>query len=584
MENNSSPRQISAFKDLYMNKMQVRSTLIDSNILIAEVARGTGKTEGIIGPRSIRVANAMPGELSFFIHATYVALLTNIIPNLRAFYNKPINDKGDPLLKEGQDYVIGTAQLPKHFRQPRYPVSYPKHSIVFKNGHQFQLVASDQQDSAAGRSAQHAFVEEMKHNKGVLLKSRVFPALRDGSAEAKRSHLIGGITGVSDTARIDLGEDAWFIDYEKNVNHELINEIATVSEHVNKAEVKLIRAQENLKHEKTSTGLAKLQNIIRKQQHILKMWEPNLRMMRTSATYFIRASTFANKDVLGTKYFKTQREMLSDDEFLSSICNIRRTKVVNMFFAHFDNDIHTFSDSYIYNSILSFNLNETFKVDAHYLKYYNPNEPLLLGYDPGNFASIVVAQENHRTKELRAIKEFYCWTPKDQADLALEIFQFFGAHQKNSRIDLYYDRAGNKSRQEREKITTDAKILKRELDSFKPFSTRLKNEGQRTIFHYEHYNLNKLLLGEKMRHTYRIRICENECKNLKSAINLTPLKNTDGKIEMDKKSENLPYYLQPGLSTQLPSALTYLVFGLYQKDLPSEFDSVPINLPDNMIT
>ena len=582
MENNTHDEKLSVFKDLYMNKMQVASTLIDSNILIGEVARGTGKTEGIIGPRTIRVKDAMPRELSFFIHKSYVALLTNIIPNLRAFYNKPKNEKGDPLLKEGEDYVIGTAQLPKHFNQPRYPVSYPKHSIVFRNGHQFQLVASDQPDSVAGRSAQHAFIEEMKHNKGERLKSRVFPALRGTSKAAKNNPYYEGITGVSDTARVDLGEDAWFIDYEKNVDKELINEIATVAEHVNRARVKLTQYQYNLKEEKNPASLVKLQNEIRRNQHILQMWEPTLRDMRTVATFFIRASTFANKDVLGTKYFKTQREVLSDDEFLSSICNIRRTKVVNMFFAGFENDIHVFEDSYKYNNILSFNLNDTFTLDAQYLKYYNPNQPLLLGYDPGNFSSIVVAQEDYKTKELRVIKEFFCWTPKDQADLAREIYEFFGAHQKNRKIDLYYDRAGNKTKQEAEKTTTDAKIMKRELDSYK-FQTSLKNEKQRTIFYYEHHNLLKLLLGEKMRHTPRIRICENECKNLKSAINLTPLKNTDGKIEMDKSSELLPYYLQPGLSTQIPSALTYLIFGLYSKYLPSEFESVPVDLPDNVV-
>ncbi|TAJ13050.1 hypothetical protein DMA11_10315 [Marinilabiliaceae bacterium JC017] len=581
MQNKESKRY-KTFESLYMNKMQVRSTLIDSNVLIGEVARGTGKTEGIIGPRVIRVSNAMPGELSFFIHATYVALLTNIIPNIRAFFNKPVGVNGEPLLKEGEDYVIGTSQLPKHFKQPRYPISYPKHSMVMRDGHQFQLVASDQPDSVAGRSAQHAFIEEMKHNSGEKLKSRVFPALRGTSKAAKNNHYYEGITGVSDTARVDLGEDAWFIDYEKNVNEELINEIATVAEHVNRAQVKLLEAQAQLKQEKNPGSLVKLQNDIRKYQHILDLWQPTLRVMRTASTYFIRASTFANKDVLGTKYFKTQREVLSDDEFLSSICNIRRTKVVDMFFAHYDSKIHAFSDSYIYDSILSFNLNDTFTLDAQYLKYYRPDAPLLLGYDPGQFSSIIVAQEHPRPKELRALKEFFCWPPKDQADLAREIYEFFGPHQKNKKIDLYYDRAGNKRKEEAEKITTDAMILKRELESY-GFKVSLKNEKQRTIFYYEHYKLLKILLGEKLRHTPRIRVCENECKNLNSAINLSPVKRVEGKIELDKKSELLPYYLQPGLSTQLPSAFTYLIFGLYSKYLPSEFDSVPLDLPDNVI-
>ncbi|WP_289054173.1 hypothetical protein [Carboxylicivirga marina] len=582
MQNKQTSRY-KAFERLYMNGMQAQATLIDSNKLFAKVARGTGKTEGVIGPRSIRVKDSMPGELSFFIHATYVALLSNIIPNLRAFYNKPVGPHGEPLLKEGEDYVIGTAQLPKHFRTPRYPVSYPKHSIVFSNGHQFQLVASDQPDSVAGRSAQHAFIEEMKHNKGQSLKSRVFPALRGASAQAKQSYLYEGITGVSDVARVDLGEDNWFNDYENHVDKELIDEIATVSEHVNHAQVRLTEAQSHLKDESNPAKLVRLQETIRKNQHVLKMWEPTLRDMRKASTYFITASTFANKDVLGTKYFQTQREVLSDDEFLSSICNIERDKVVDMFFCGYDSDIHAFDDSYKYDSILSFDLKDTFNLDAQYLKHYDPTEPLKLGYDPGQFSSIVVAQEKRRPKELRTLKNFYCWPPEDQADLARRIYEFFGPHQKNKRIDLYYDRAGNKRKEELEKITTDAKIMKRELESY-GFKVVLKNERQKTIFYYQHYRLLKILLSENLRHTPRIRVCKHECKELNSAINRTAVKRVEGKLEMDKSSELLPFYLQPALSSQIPSALTYLIYGLYAEEyLPSEFNQLPDDLPDNIV-
>nr|WP_321409325.1 hypothetical protein [uncultured Carboxylicivirga sp.] len=580
---NKEDKRFKAFEYMYMNKMQAKANLIDSSILIAKVARGTGKTEGVIGPRSVRVANEMPHELSFFIHKSYAALLSNIIPNLRAFYNKPVGPKGEPLLKEDVDYVIGTAQLPKHFKTPRYPVSYPKHAIVFRTGHQFQLVASDQPDSVAGRSAQHAFIEEMKHNKGQRLKSRVFPALRGASELSKRSHLYEGITGVSDVARVDLGEDNWFNEYEKNVKQELIDEIATVSEHVNHAKVNLLEARSGLKEESNPAALVKLQEIIRKKEHLLKLWEPTLRDMRKAATYFITASTFANKDVLGTKYFQTQRDVLSDDEFLSSICNIERDGVVDKFFCGYNSEIHGFEDSYRYESILSFNLKDTFTLNAQYLKYYDPNEPLLLGYDPGQFSSITVAQEKRKPFELRAIKNFYCWPPKDQADLAREIWEYFGPFKKNKKIDLYYDRAGNKRKEEEEKITTDAKILKRELESY-GFIVVLKNEKQKTIFYYQHYRLLKILLGEKLRHTPRIRVCRNECKELDSAINRSPVKRVEGKLELDKSSESLHFYLQPSLSTQIPSSFTYLIYGLYaEKFLPSEFDQLPDDLPENIV-
>ena len=81
----------------------------------------------------------------------------------------------------------------------------------------------------------HAFVEEMKHNSGEKLKTRLFPSLRGGPANVRCSAYYEGVTGVSDTARVDLGEDDWFEEYEKKVNPKLIEEIATVSLELNKS-------------------------------------------------------------------------------------------------------------------------------------------------------------------------------------------------------------------------------------------------------------------------------------------------------------------------------------------------------------
>jgi hypothetical protein len=62
---------------------------------------------------------------------------------------------------------------------------------------------------------------------------------------------------------------------------------------------------------------------------------------------------------------------------------------------------------------------------------------------------------------------------------------------------------------------------------------------------------------------------------------LSPRKKTDGRIELDKTSERkVPPKRQAGLSTQLPSAFIYLLFGLYGDLLPSEFSQIPDNLPD----
>lgn len=565
----------------YMNRMQIRANLIDPNVLIARVARAGGKDEGIIGPRAVRVSFSMPGEISFLVHKTYVAAMTNMIPPLLAYFKRPVGEKQEPLFKEGIDFVIGTSQLPKHFKQPRVGIAYPKHALVIRTGHVFQLVSSDQPESVAGQSAVHAIINEMKHQKGDKVKTRIFPALRTGPSFIRNSPYYQGITGTSDTARVDMGEDNWSDEFEKNMNVDLVNELATSAKHLNDAMIKKFELENKLFATKDAAKISWLKKEIWKKEHLIKMWEPIVRDQRKACTYYMTASSFVNKDILGPKFFKTQFDSLSMDEFLTAICNIAPKQVVNMFFGNFKKSKHCFSDSYKYNSILSLNIKDDFKLTAGYLKHYNPKEPLILMYDPGHFSSVLAAQFDKRANILWIIKEFYVWHPKDQADLARMIHAFFYDDSSCKKIELYYDRAGNKKREIQQKITTDARQLAQELRNM-GFNPRLQNEKQRTIFYYEHYKLGLILFGEERRDAPRIQICENECPNLVSAIHLSPLKNTDGKIELDKSSEvkvDFPY--QAGLTTQLPSAMTYGLYGLFSQFLPQNIRRQQ-TMPDNI--
>ncbi len=573
-------KDAAGFDRYYLNKMQFRANLVDANILIAKIARAGGKTEGVFGPRMIKVGFDMPGELSFLIQKTYVALFSNLIPNLRAYFAKPFGPKQKPILEEGIDYVIGTSKLPNWFVKPRYPISYPKHSIVLRSGHVYQLVASDQPDSIAGRSGVHAFIEEMKHNKGQKLKSRIFPGLRGAKGKIRQSPYYEGITGVSDTARVDLGEDNWFEEYEKNVDPELINDIVTVAMHINEHQVKVQKANDGMRELMDPALIRKKQKEISHHQKIVEHWLPTLREMRHVATYYITASTFVNKDFLGTKFFKTQLETLSMDEFLSSICNIAPKKVENMFFAGFSKK-HIFEDSYIYESIMKFDLKDDFTLTANYLKYFRNDTPLVLGYDPGYFSSITIAQQNKRSQDLDVIKEAFCWGENQQGELARQIWAFFGAHMRKKKIILFYDRAGNKRREVQDQITTDAKLMKKELEAY-DFQVEMKNERQRTIYYYEHYKLLTMIFSGQFKHVPKVRVCANECKNLVSSIFLTPVKKDDGKVIMDKSSERKikPQY-QAALSTQLSSSFMYLLFGLFEDLLPKEVKRLP-NLPENI--
>lgn len=537
------------FTEIYFNTIQTIAIIVDPNKLWAEIARAGGKTEGILRPRVMNVAYSMPGEISFLCHSTYVSLLTIVVPNLRASFNTPIGDgSGRLLMEEGKDYVIGMTKLPKHFLKPRYPLTNPKHSIIFATGHVIQLVATDLPDSIAGANGVHAYIEEMKHNDGDKLRSRVFPALRTNNRAVWNNPYYRGITGISDTARVDLGENNWFTEYEKFVKPELIAEIITVALHVNKALYNIKRGKE-----------------IEKNQRIYNRWIKVLYAMRKTATFFIRASSFVNKDILGLDFFQSMLETLSFEEFKSSILGIRPKRVEKMFFCRFNENKHCFDDSYRYNIILSLDLTAAIKITSKYLKHYNPNARLILGYDPGQFSSIVVAQETSLfgRKELWVLKEHYIFHPASHSDLAKQFNEFWGEARKNRIITLYYDRAGNQTFNTKKQLKMDAVRLKSELERY-GWNVILMNKEQRTIFHYEHYALMERLLGEEENNTPRIHIDENECPCLISSIYLSPVIQRNGYTELDKSSETkIPLEQQAALTTQIPSSFMYLTFGLY---------------------
>lgn len=571
------------FELYYMNGVQMLASIIDPNMLYAEWGRATGKTEGVMGPRLIRVANDMPGELSFLVHKTYVALMTNVWPNIQAYFSRPVivNGRQRAMLEYGVDYVVGETRLPSHFRLPRYPVSYAKHSVIFRNGAHLQLVSSDQPESVAGRNAVHAFIEEMKHNSGEKLKSRLFPSLRGGSAEIRKSAYYEGVTGVSDTARVDLGEDDWFEDYERNMNHELIEEIASVSLAVNKSLYRQFVLNREMRETKNPISMEKIRLEQQQLASFLARWKPRLADMRRNAVYYIRASSFRNKDILGPKFFKTQLDTLDMDEFLTAICGVRHKEVTNKFFAAYDKAKHQFKDSYVYDAILGHDLKDKFTLTARYLRHYDRREPLYVGYDPGAFSSMIVGQKKDYGRQLDIIKEFWAYYPEEQDSLAQQFYQFFGADAQDKVVHLYPDRAGNKRREELEQITTDSRALKAALEGY-GFSVILHNEGAATIYHWQQFKLCLMLFGEQRNFLPRVRICENECKNLCSAILISPLVKKGNSIELDKSSEKKePLKRQAGLTTQLPSAMIYLLYGLYGDIAKSDLSTFPTDLPDN---
>lgn len=557
---------LGTFTQKYNSVTQIQAYLADPQNLIGELGRGSGKTTEILAPRILRVAYSMPRSEMALAGPSYIFVIDNIVKGLLMYLNK--------------HYVRGkhfeySKEPPKWFKRPYSEVTNWKQTISFPCGTVIYFVGLDRANtSGVGRNFAHVFVDELLRISETNFTERLLPAKRADREIFGDSHYLGGVTGFSSTPNFENDFD-WWLKFEQNMNPELLEEIMFVAYKVSQALAwaEIYKKKKN-KAEKLNNWevVKKIDPKIEKKLRFAARWEPRLNMKRREQTYYMKGSSFTNLVVLSLNYMKEQfmGSGKNISKFKLSILGIRPDRVENMFFSKFDKKKHIFTDSYKYNSVDLIDDAGAFKKTSRDLKYHNHNKPLLIGYDPGDFQSCVVAQEDSK-KTLRIMKNFWAYLPEEHSDLARKINHFY-SYQQSRVIFLYYDRAGNKhlsKYKNRMQGDTDIKILKYELEQL-DWTVHLMNENQRTIFHWEHFLLFSRLLGEKESKTPKIRICQYEAEELISCIYSSPVKRTDtGQIELDKSSEKkLDFEDQVWFSTQLPTAMYYLVFGLYEKWLP----------------
>jgi hypothetical protein len=560
-----------------MNNFELISkynTVVQHKVLLSD-------TQNLMfAPRIVRITYDMPGSTMLLVAPTYTFAMGTVVPGIITYLGK--------YYTRGLHYEYGK-EPPKHFKRPLIPVGSWKHTISFAWGTVLLFGSLDRPESIIGKSVVHVFVDELLRIKETDFVERVFPTLRNDRDLYGHSQYYGGITGFSSTPNFENDHD-WWLGYESNVNKSAIDLIEYVSFRTLKAEGERINALIELEEAKKAGILTKIQSSeteIARLTRFINRWKAFLlekRKEESGLWSYIKGSSFSNLAILGNEYIKRQFKGAKSDvsKFLLSILGIRPERVKEMFFSLFGKQ-HIFTDSYKYHDDLNRpeSIQTTageYKRTSKDLKYCNPSKPLLMGFDPGNFMSCVMAQEHGN--ELRILKNFYVWTPKQHFDLANEINEFFQPHERKH-IKLWYDRAGNQRKEiyaHNPKGKTDIAILKRCLEDLGWRVELMTPPDQRTIEYWEHKLLLDVLFGEREKKSPRIRICQYECEELISAIYMSPLKRVKGSwIELDKQSEvKLDYEDQPWYSTQIPSALMYLLFGMYEKykpeSMPENFD------------
>jgi hypothetical protein len=542
------------FTIVYLSVVQILVKLADTMSIFCELARGSGKTTHILASRLDRVQDSMPGAILVLAADTYRSIFDNILPGIIEYFEEHY--------ERGVYFEIGK-EPPKHFQKCYTFIADWKHTISFVNGCVVQFVSCDRPESMLGKNAAHLFVDEMLRIPELKFMERIIPALRADRSKFGDSPYFMGISGFSSTPNFETDED-WFMEYEKDMNKELIDCIQEIAYEVDLRLIDLAKAKANLNFKEEE-----------KLKRFIERWIKRLAELRRGQTFYIRASSFSNLKILGIDYIRNQIKSIKDkDKLYTSIFAIRKLKVKDMFFGKFGKQ-HLFEDGYDYQYIDLISAGEKIEDSCKHLKYYNKNKPIIAGYDPGPFSSIVFAQKKTLKRELRVLKDMCVWHPEQQKELAEKINNFFSGGRKV--IYIHYDRAANQRDPVWKKHypdyqppginETDAVLFKQALSSL-GWTVHLMSPRQKTIFYSQHYRLLGLLFGKADGKKDTILIDKNECEALVSSINHSPLKRHEGRIILDKSSERLPFEEQAYNSTQVASAFMYLLWGEYSKLLP----------------
>lgn len=501
--------------------------------------RGTAKSTDILASRMIDIIEDLPGAPFAFVADTYVNLITNILPAIfqgwerHGFY-------------EHVHYVMEEAP-PESWDKCSIKTFDYKHTIMTWNGCKFFLKSLDRPSINAGISVVHQFGDESKYLRSEKL-AKFFPTLRGDLIRFGKSHYYLGQTFCSDMADPNYGESDWMDKMIDDMNPEQIKIILQTFAYANHYNIRL-------------DNIDKFKDPVRYKaaKATADRWEKMLNKVRRDSTFFHIASSFVNADILTIQYFVNLFKNTSWDDFKLHVLSMKRKLIPGARFYGSLQERHFYTDGYNYDTIDLGRGKYNVLLDSNALLNLNSEKTIEAGFDAGNMMSLVIGQDQGDI--YRIVKNFYTLTPDWIRELANQFLTYFKPHKKKYLL-LYHDRAANQYHKAKKDFASQ---LKHDLE-YNQDGTRsgwivqLMSTAQGNINHQDKYNLMNTMMGEKDKRLPRILIDQWECKELRSQLEIVPIKTGNkGEVLKEKKSDKLPVDRLPLESTNLSDAFDYLI-------------------------
>jgi hypothetical protein len=307
-------------KDFGLNEPQAKMLLVNANKNYAVWARGTGKTTGVLGPKSIDLVHKMPQAKGGFIGKDYEQILDRTLPEIVAHWV----GMG---YQENHHWRIGKP-LGDWERAIVPPLKW-EHCVSWYNGTAIPLLSLAVEGVANGLSLQWVMGDEMKFWNQNRLKE-ILKAVRGlrkefGHLPEYLSHWFCTDKWVNDIADIQ-----WILDKKKLMVPEKVEVIYTLQLEVNELCRRLDAPDiEDQELNETAQQIARYNEI--------------LTALRQNTVHFSEATSKDNLAILGQEYLDSQREELPEEEYDVAIDNKNPKKSRHSFYPALNEEVHYYS-------------------------------------------------------------------------------------------------------------------------------------------------------------------------------------------------------------------------------------------------
>lgn len=548
----------------YQNKMAQTVALAGARKTYIHFGRGSAKTTDVQVERLIDLIYEMPGAPVVWVADTFTNLQANILPAVL----EGLERKG---YKEGVHFVVESAPpeftdketegledwLRPHFWKPCNKLGTYKRTLIFFSGLNIRFGSLDRPSSLAGGSFVFVFGDEVKYFPPAKI-ANLLKANRGYYLQYGQSVFYRGVMFTSDLADTShIGEYDWMEKEAKNMDVQAILLVIKAGLVYNEALHEYVAAKEKWIKTRSSEDLAECRLKMKTASRWKNRWDI-ARKRKEAGTFYLRASSYINADILTAEWFADAIASGLPDVNTAILSLNPRLENGDRFYANLRAS-HFYFDGIDENAYDRMQLRQ--QEDCSVLKYCNQDLPLRLGVDFGNMCSMTCAQlQRHEGKEtLRVIKFLYTLAPEYIDELA-DKFRVYFAPMRNRIVYVYYDRSGNSYRSVgKDQVGMLKKGIEEKDGRRTGWQVHLMSLKQGDIRQSEEYDfMQKFMAGTNPRFPALL-IDAFAAKPLKLSLENARTTVKMGVVYKDKSSEKLPVSDLPTKSTNPSDSFKYLL-------------------------